>query len=105
VTGVTEIRLERLLGRVLVDAMGNAVGAIEDVVAQPEGDEYVVTHVIVGPHRPLARALAFGHQIPVLTALGLGRSPTVRRVPWIWLDLSDPDRPRLRDSVLADAGR
>jgi hypothetical protein len=101
---MTEIRLERLLGRVLVDAMGNAMGEIEEVVAQPEGDEYLVTHVIVGPHRPLARALAFGHQIPVLRALGLGRRQTVRRVPWIWLDLSDPEHPRLLDSVLEDAG-
>ena len=101
-TTTSEIRLERLLGRVLVDAIGNAVGTVEDVVAQPDGDEYLVTHVIVGPHRPLARALAFGYQIPVLKALGLVRTE-VCRVPWIWLDLSDPDCPRMRESVVEDA--
>jgi sporulation protein YlmC with PRC-barrel domain len=98
-TAAREIRLERLLGRLLVDAFGHSVGTIEDVVAEPDGEDYLVTHVVVGPHAPLARALAFGHKIPVLDALGLGRSPRVRRLPWEWLDLADPDRPRLRPSV------
>jgi hypothetical protein len=94
-----EIRLERLLGRLLVDAFGHAVGIIAEVVAEPDGDDYVVTEVVVEPHTPLARALAFGHQIPVLEAVGLGRKPRVRRLPWAWLDLTDPDHPRLRESV------
>ena len=98
-TARREIRLERLLGKRLVDAFGYAVGLIEDVVAEPDGDEYLITHVVVGPHRLLARLLAFGHQIPVLAALGLGQSPRVRKVPWEWLDLRDPDRPRLLESV------
>jgi hypothetical protein len=98
-TAAREIRLERLLGRTLVDAFGNAVGVIEDFVAEPHGEDYLVTHVVVGPHTPLARTLAFGHQIPVLEALGLARRPRVRRLPWEWLDLADPERPRLRAKV------
>jgi sporulation protein YlmC with PRC-barrel domain len=94
------LRLERLLGRTLADADGRPVGLIEDVVAEPEGDEYVVTHVVVGPHAPFARILAFAHQIPVLTALGLGRPARVKRLPWGWLDLADPDRPRLFRTVI-----
>jgi len=95
-----DLRLERLLGRTLADADGRPFGLIEDVVAESEGDEYVVTHVVVGPHTPFARLLAFAHQIPVLTALGLGRLPRIRRLPWAWLDLADPDRPRLLRSVI-----
>jgi sporulation protein YlmC with PRC-barrel domain len=97
-----EIRLERLLGRTLVDAHGNRVGTIEDVEAEPVGEAYEVTYVVVGPHGPLARCLAFGHQLPTLRALGLGRRPRLRRVPWTWLDLSDPSHPRLRRSVADD---
>lgn len=104
---VREIRLERLLGRLLVDAAGVAVGRIEDVEAVPDGDEYLVTHALVGAEGRIARLLAFTHQLPTLRALGLGRKPRIRRVPWAWLDLSDPERPRLRQSVVSgecDAG-
>ena len=94
-----EIRLERLLGRLLVDAHGYPVGCIDDVEAEPAGDEYVVTHVIVGSRGRVARLLDFAHDIPTLRALGLGRRARIRRVPWAWLDLSDPSHPRLRRTV------
>ena len=93
-------RLERLLGRRLVDAAGREVGCIEDVVAEPTGDEYLVTHVVVGSSNRLARVLSFAHQIPTLSALGLGRPMRVRRIPWAWLDLSDPMHPRLIPSAV-----
>ena len=99
-----EVRLERLLGRPLVDALGLVVGRIEDVEARPDGDEYVVTHALVGPESRLVRLLAFMHQLPTLRATGVGRKPRVRRVPWGWLDLTDPERPRLRASVPDTAG-
>jgi sporulation protein YlmC with PRC-barrel domain len=95
-SAASEIRLERLLGRLLLDVEGQPVGSIEDVVAHPDGDEYLVTHVVVGPHTLLARLLAFGHQIPVLRVIGLGRRTRVLRIPWTSLDLSEPERPRLR---------
>jgi sporulation protein YlmC with PRC-barrel domain len=102
-SSVREIRLERLMGRLLVDGFGQPVGSIEDVVAHPDGDEYLVTHVVVGPQARLARLLAFGHQIPVLRAIGLGRRTRVLRIPWTSLDLSDAEHPRLRRSVEASA--
>ena len=98
-TTVREIQLERLLGTLVVDAHGYAVGRIEDVVAEPEGDEYLVTHVVLGPHGRLSRLLGFAHQIPTLEALGLSRPARIKRLPWDWLDLSDPDHPRLRPTV------
>jgi hypothetical protein len=100
VSAKREVRLERLLGALLVDAAGVPVGRIEDVEAVPAGDTYLVTHVLVGPDSALAQLLAFGHQLPTLRALGLGRKPQIRRIPWAWLDLSNPERPRLRASVL-----
>jgi sporulation protein YlmC with PRC-barrel domain len=93
------VRLERLLGRLLVDHLGVPVGRIEDVVAEPVGDAYRVTHVVVGPNGRVAQLFAVGYQLPTLRALGLGRKPRIRRLPWSWLDLSDPDHPRLRAEV------
>jgi hypothetical protein len=93
------IRLERLLGRLVVDHLGTAVGRIEEVESRPDGEVYRVTHVILGPEGRIARLLAFGHQLPTFRALGLGRKPRTRRLPWAWLDLTDPERPRLRRQV------
>jgi hypothetical protein len=98
-TASTSLRLERLLGRRLVDALDHEVGAIDDVVAEPAGDDYLITHVVITAASPLARVLGFMHQLPTLRALGLGQRPRVRRIPWSWLDLSDPDRPRLLPTV------
>lgn len=78
------------------------MGCIEDVEATPVEGEYLVTHVVVGAHGRMARLLGFAHQIPTLKALGLSRPLRVRRVPWAWLDLSDPDHPRLVPTALVD---
>lgn len=101
-SATAELRLERILGRLIVDAFGVALGRIEDVEATPDGDDYLVTHVIVGPEGRLEQLLAFTHQLPTLRALGLGRKPRTRRVPWDWIDWSDPERPRLRASSRAE---
>jgi sporulation protein YlmC with PRC-barrel domain len=102
VSATREVRLERLLGRLLVDATGVPVGRIEDVEAYPDGEDYLVTHVVVVPEGRLARLRASLHQLPTLRALGLGRKPRTRRVPWTWLDLSDPSHPRLLPNVAED---
>ena len=97
-----EVRLERLLGKLVVDAFGLPFGRIQDVLAEPHGDEYLVTHILIGPDSRLAQLLASAHELPTLRALGLGRRPRIRRVPWSWFDLTDPDRPQLRRSVADD---
>jgi hypothetical protein len=98
-----EIRLERLLGKLVLDAAGWPVGRIEEVLAQPDGDAYLLTHVVIGPDSLLSQWLAAAYQLPTLRALGLGRRPSNRRLPWTWLDLTDPDQPRLHRSVLDEA--
>lgn len=97
-----EVRLERLLGKLVVDAFGLPFGRIEDVIAEPDGEEYLVTHIVIGPDSRLAQLLASAHELPTLRALGLGHRPRIRRVPWSWFDLTDPDRPQLRRSVAED---
>jgi sporulation protein YlmC with PRC-barrel domain len=97
-----EVRLERVLGRLVRDATGRPAGRIEDVEAEPDGDAYLVTYALLGPTRWVAQLLAVGYRLPTLRALGLGRKPRIRRVPWPWLDLSDPERPRLKPTVVGD---
>jgi sporulation protein YlmC with PRC-barrel domain len=89
-----EIRLEELLGRVVRTAAGRPVGRIEDVTAEPEGEEYVVRDVIVGELGLRAWLFSLAAQLPTFQSLGLGGRYRTRAIPWHWLDFSDPHRPR-----------
>ena len=91
-----EVALEQLLGRVVRTAAGRPVGRIEDLRVQPEGDDYVVTEIILGELGLRASLLGMAAQLPTFAALGLGRHYRVRSIPWRWLDLSDPERPKFR---------
>jgi hypothetical protein len=91
-----EVRVEQLLGRVVRTAAGRTVGRIEDLRAEPEGDEYVVREVILGELGLRAMLFGIAAQLPTLQSLGLARRYRTRAIPWQWLDLSDPERPRFR---------
>ena len=88
-----EIRLEDLLGRVVRTAAGRPVGLIEEITAEPEGEEYVVRHVILGELGWRARLVSMMAQLPTFRALGLAGRYRTRAVPWEWLDFSDPAHP------------
>lgn len=93
-----EVRLEQLLGKVVRDAVGWPAGRIEEVLAEPCGEEYLVSHVLLGPVERIPRLLEFLSQLPTLCALGIGRRRRLRPFPWRWLDLSEPEHPRLVSS-------
>jgi sporulation protein YlmC with PRC-barrel domain len=63
------VRLQEVLGRVVVDAAGRHLGRVVDCVAEAQGDELRVTALLVGPGAWAAR---FGPKP------GQGG----RRVPW-----------------------
>jgi hypothetical protein len=94
-----EVRLEELLGRVVRSAAGRPIGVIQDLRAQPHGDEYLIHEVLVGELGVMAKLLGMLQQLPTFRALGLGRPYRSRPVPWNWLDLSDPRNPRFRAPV------
>jgi sporulation protein YlmC with PRC-barrel domain len=89
-----EIRVEELLGRVVRTEAGRPVGLIEDLRVEPDGEDYVVREVILGELGWRARLYAMVAQLPTLRALGLPGGYRTRAIPWHWLDLSDPHRPR-----------
>jgi hypothetical protein len=99
----TEARVERLLGRVVVDAHGRRIGRIEEVQAEREGPEWVVRAYVLGVDGLLER-LAAGAIVQGIVGT-LARVRRRRRIGWDELDLSDPDRPRLRAAAASEGRR
>ena len=99
----SEVRVERLLGRVVVDAHGRRVGRIEEVQAEREGPEWVVRSYVLGVDGLLERLAAGAIAQGIVGTLAGARRR--RRIGWDELDLSDPDRPRLRTASAGEERR
>jgi sporulation protein YlmC with PRC-barrel domain len=99
-TSKNELRLELLLGRRVVDGNGVKVGRIEEVMAEREGDELLVTQYLVGVYG-LFQSLSIHHfGAGVLRLLGArAQSTKPHRIPWDKLDLTDPEHPRLTCAI------
>lgn len=93
---MTERHLERLLGKVIVDVVGDRVGRIEEVRAEQQGDEWVVVEYLIGLAAVVERLSAWTLGLTVLRFLGAHKLQQSYRVPWYQLDWTDPDQPRLR---------
>lgn len=91
----SEIYLELLLGKPVIDPKCKRVGRIEEVLVERVGDEWIVREYLLGPAALLERLSAhtIGLKIPHL--LGARKLFTGYRVPWDKLDLTDPEKPRL----------
>jgi hypothetical protein len=92
-----ELRVDLLTGRMVQDPAGRRVGRIRELVGEierPGSGEYVVRqfHLSTGG---LVEALG-GSQLARVLAERLGRRTNRIVVGWRDLDLSDPERPRLR---------
>jgi sporulation protein YlmC with PRC-barrel domain len=99
---IAEVRLEHLLGRRVLDRDGHPIGRIEEVRAEPQGRDLVVTEYLVGTSAMLERLSVEAFGLAALALLGVGGRRKRRggyRVPWDRLDLEDADRPRLRCAV------
>jgi sporulation protein YlmC with PRC-barrel domain len=94
---MSEVRFEDLVGQVVRNQHGRRIARIEDVRVGPDGEEYLVTHYLLGPIERLPRIMAFAGELPTLRSLGIGRTHQLRAIPWQWLDLSDPEKPVLRE--------
>ena len=89
------IRLDDLIGRVIRDASGRAVGRIHDMTVEERNGELVVVDYRIGSEAFLRR---IGVNALRLVGLGGGRP---RRLRWDRVDLSDPERPTLVDAQAA----
>ena len=92
------VALSDLLGRTVRDADGRKIGRIEELNAEISLEhgrsDYVVTHFSVGRFKPLDM-IATGNFVQQLVRR-ITRATGYRRyeIPWDWMDLSDPARPR-----------
>jgi sporulation protein YlmC with PRC-barrel domain len=99
-TKKNEVKLELLLGRRVVDINGARVGRIEEVLADREGDELLVTHYLIGRYGLFERFSILHVGIGLLRYLGSrSQSAHPHRIPWDQLDLSDAEQPRLTCSI------
>ncbi|MFL5522368.1 MAG: PRC-barrel domain-containing protein [Gemmatimonadales bacterium] len=97
---VREIRVSELVGRRVRDPDGRSVGRVEELICEielrPDGRDYVVRELHLGAAGFL-EAIAGGTLVrSLLRTLGGGSGPTRYRVPWEAMDLTDPERPRVR---------
>lgn len=99
-TRKNEVKLELLLGRRVVDINGAPAGRIEEVLADRDGDELLVTHYLVGRYALFERFSIYHIGIGLMRHLGSrGGSAHPHRIPWEKMDLSDPEHPRLTCSI------
>lgn len=82
--------LDELVGSVVRDADGNAIGRIFDVRAEERDGSLEVVEYLVGTAALWQRA-----GLSLLAVLGVHRIEP-RRIAWDRLDVSDPRRPVLR---------
>ena len=83
-----ELRLDRLLGRMVLGQNNRPVGRLEEFRAQKRGTGLVVTDYVLGTPGLFER-LGLG----VRLLFGGGRRGLV--AAWDQVDISNPDRPRL----------
>jgi sporulation protein YlmC with PRC-barrel domain len=89
------LRFEDLIGKEVRNPHGRVIGRIEDARIEPDGEEYVITHFMIGPAARRARLRAFLGELPALRSVAIGKERHLRPFPWHWFDWTDPDRPRL----------
>jgi hypothetical protein len=88
-----DIRLEQLVGRVVLTANNRPLGRIEEAHAELRDDGWFLIEWVVGPAGLLERV---GLSTRLILGIGQRHGFVVR---WNQLDLSNPDRPRLACSI------
>jgi hypothetical protein len=83
-----EIRLDRLLGRLVRAQNNRTVGRLEEFRAEVRGDSWLITEYVIGTVGLLERL-----HVGVALLFGSKRGGYVAR--WDQLDVSDPEQPRL----------
>jgi len=91
-----EVRAELLLGRKVLGPGGRVDARIEEIVLEPRGEDYVVREYLSGPEGFLEEIFDFAVGVPLLRSIPLlVRRIRRRPIRWDWLDLSNPEAPRL----------
>ncbi len=94
-----ELLLSHLIGCVVRDVDGHKVGRIEELLARIElhehGNDYVVAEFHVGAYGLLEALTGGTFAQSLVQRMGSVVGYRQFRIPWEWMDLSDPVHPRL----------
>lgn len=90
-----ECRVELLIGCRVVDASGEVVGRLEEIVADYVDNEYVVREFHVGALAAFERLGTGKLSRSLLRLIGGDRIYKGYAVPWRQMDLTDPEHPRV----------
>lgn len=91
-----DVHVELLLGRKVFDVDGEKVGRIEEFRAKHDGNACHIDSYLVGTSALIERLSAWSLVRPIKRALKTRNVYSVFEVPWQEMDLSDPERPRLK---------
>ena len=89
------VHLDHLAGRRVFSEQGRSIGYIEEIIADQDGGDLVVTEFHVGIFAAFERLSASTIGTALLDFFALRRREGLYRIPWNKLDISDPTRPRL----------
>jgi hypothetical protein len=92
------LHAELLPGKKVLALNGKSIGRLEEIYAKADRGQFFVAEFLVGSYALLERLAAWSIGRAVLKVLGAKRQEGYR-IRWDQLDLSDPQRPRLRCDV------
>lgn len=95
-----EILLHELVGRVVHDSDGRAIGRIQELHAtielHPHGNDYVVREFHIGFFGAFEALAGTRFTSKAMGLFGRFTGYRTYAIPWEQMDLADPDRPRTR---------
>ena len=94
-----EIHAELLLGQRVFGEKGEALGRIEEIIAEPKGSHLAVREYHLGSYAMMERLSATSFGRAFLEFFGAGKVGHSYRIPWNRLDLSDAERPKLLGAI------
>jgi hypothetical protein len=89
-------RIELLLGREVHDVNGKRAGHIEEIIAEKRVNDYVITEYHLGRQALMERLSIASISSDVIGLFGASNHAASHRARWDQMDLTDPDKPRLR---------
>ncbi|HEX8903790.1 MAG TPA: hypothetical protein VF771_02975 [Longimicrobiaceae bacterium] len=90
-----EAHVELLMGRVVHDRDGVRLGRLEEIRAVAHGGQLYVSQYLVGRYGVASRLTSTTLVPRLLHLIGIARKKSGYLVPWTWMDLSDPEHPRV----------
>jgi hypothetical protein len=91
-----DVHAELLLGASVRDVDGNEVGRIEEFRVSRTDKACVIEAYLIGASALIERLSAWTLVRPINRALHARKLYKLYEVPWQDMDLSDPERPKLR---------